>query len=100
MKSRITIEVDFENANTPVIKIAHQKSDDVRDSLIGNFLQHLDHGSISRWMKIEYKGETDSGHIWSIVPIKSDLALLEQESKLMSAVVTTLNNQLAEANNR
>lgn len=100
MKSRITIEVDFDNANTPVIKIVHQKSEDVRDSLIGNFLQHLDHGSISRWMKIEYKGETDSGNVWNIVPIKSDLALLEQEGRLMNAVVTTLNNQLAEVKNR
>lgn len=49
MKSRITIEVDFENGNEPVIQIVSRNSDDVRDNLIKAFYQKL--GS-SSWCKI------------------------------------------------
>lgn len=60
MKSRITIEVDFENSNQPVIKILSNDSDDVRDSLIKSFLQGLGHQS--RWCRIEYKGQVSGGN--------------------------------------
>lgn len=40
MKSRITIEVDFDNGNQPVIQILHYPdSMDVRDKLIKNFTE-------------------------------------------------------------
>lgn len=51
MKSRITIEVDFENGNEPVIQIISRNSDDVRDSLIKSFYQKL--GS-SSWCRIQF----------------------------------------------
>jgi len=39
MTSRISIEVDFDNNNEPVLQILQRKSDDVRDSLLSAFLQ-------------------------------------------------------------
>lgn len=51
MKSRITIEVDFDNGNEPVIQILSRNSDDIRDRLIKSFYQKL-HG-IS-WCKIKF----------------------------------------------
>jgi hypothetical protein len=91
MNSKITIEVDFSNNNLPVVRVLHRKSDDVRDSLVSNFIQHLDHTSISRWLRIEYRGErTPDGHVWDLVPISSSLAELEQEAKLMMAMVDSL----------
>ena len=60
MKSRITIEVDFENNNRPVIQIIHKKSDDVRDNLLSAFLEQF--GGQSSWCHIKwaqsYEGET------------------------------------------
>ena len=52
MKSKITIEVDFENGNLPVIQILSKDSDDVRDRLIQSFYQTLRGGS---WCKIEFR---------------------------------------------
>lgn len=52
MKSRITVEVDYDNNNQPVIQILSRNSDDVRDGLIKAFYQKL--GS-SSWCKIEFK---------------------------------------------
>lgn len=51
MKSRITIEVDFENGNEPVIQIISRSSDDVRDNLIKAFYQKLGGSS---WLKIRF----------------------------------------------
>lgn len=52
MKSRITIEVDFENGNEPVIQILSRNSDDIRDNLIKSFYQRLQGSS---WCKIVFK---------------------------------------------
>lgn len=52
MKSRITIEVDFGDANNPTIQILSKSSDDVRDKLIHFFYEKL--GS-SSWCKILFK---------------------------------------------
>lgn len=41
MKSRITIEIDFENNNSPYLNILHIHSDDVRDKLLKNFLEQI-----------------------------------------------------------
>jgi hypothetical protein len=55
MQSKITIEVDFENNNRPVIQIIKRNSDDVRDKLISSFLQSLNG---SRWCTIQWVGGT------------------------------------------
>ena len=55
MKSRISIEVDFENGNQPVIQILQTNSDDVRDKLLSNFCQQF---SGSSWCQIKWVGHT------------------------------------------
>jgi hypothetical protein len=90
MKSRITIEVDFDNSNLPVIQILSQNSDDVRDGLIKSFLQSLQHSS--RWCRIVYCGpastfeeSTVNKERWRIEPIKPDE--IQGEIKLMTALL-------------
>lgn len=84
MKSRITIEVNFDEGNLPVIQVLSQSSDDVRDKLIQSFLQSLQH--TSRWCKILYKNEIESaGHIWHIIPIRPNE--INQEMELMGAIL-------------
>lgn len=95
MDSKITIEVDFDNGNLPVLQVLHKSSDDVRDKIVGNFIQHLDHTSISRWLKIEYDGErSDGAKFWKISPISSSVDELEKEANLMMAMVKSLKEQL------
>lgn len=92
MKSRISIEIDFDNNNLPVIQIISTDSDDVRDKLLKSFLQSLQH--TSRWCRIEYKGDFGSASMtpnslvdynqrWYIIPITPKE--LEDEIKLMEA---------------
>ena len=93
MKSKITIEVDFDNNNLPVIQILSQDSDDVRDRLIKSFLQSLQH--TSRWCKITYCGEastfedaTVNKQRWRISPITpnelgSEIQLMQAELKCL-----------------
>lgn len=52
MKSRITIEIDYDNGNEPVIQIISRNSDDLRDGLIKSFYQKLQGSS---WCKIVFK---------------------------------------------
>lgn len=79
MKSRITIEVDFENGNTPVIQILQcPDSDDVRDSLIKHFTQQLGGSS---WCQIKWKdGGQDFNriHITPIAPLQ-----LREQAEIM-----------------
>lgn len=51
MKSRITVEIDYDNNNQPVIQIISRNSDDVRDGLIKAFYQKLGGSS---WCKIRF----------------------------------------------
>ncbi len=51
MKSRITVEVDFDNGNQPVIQILKANSEDVRDKLISSFTQQLGGSS---WCQIKW----------------------------------------------
>jgi hypothetical protein len=91
MKSRITIEVNFDEGNLPVIQVLSQSSDDVRDKLIQSFLQSLQH--TSRWCKIIYMGnrsvfetreaDTNPIHSWHIIPLTPKE--LTEEIKLMQA---------------
>lgn len=85
MRSRITIEIDFDKNNQPVIQIIQQDSDDVRDRLISNFLQSLAH--TSRWCTISYSGYgvTDDVKIWKVSPIKPED--ISHEVDLMNAVL-------------
>lgn len=53
MKSKITIELDFENGNRPYIQIYQHDSDDVRDRLLKSFLEEL--GDRSMWCKIKFR---------------------------------------------
>lgn len=84
MKSRISIEVDFDNNNQPVIQILSQHSDDTRDKLISNFLEGRQNQS--RWLTVEYKGEKLGGgsifHLAVVPPEK-----IECEMKLMEATL-------------
>lgn len=88
MKSRITIEVDFENGNLPIIQILSRESDDVRDNLIRQFLQSLQH--TSRWVRIEYidehasKEDSKSVWRWHLKPITPKE--LSKEISLMTEV--------------
>lgn len=77
MKSRITIEVDFNNGNTPVIQILKASSDDVRDKLIKSFTECLNGSSWCeiRWVAggnpaLEKDGHFDTSTIF-ITPINS-----------------------------
>jgi len=85
MESKISISVDFQNSNRPVIRIFQKQSDDVRDSLVNNFINHLDHTSISRWVRLEYLGEKSGGHSWQLVPITTNE--LKQEAELIDAML-------------
>lgn len=98
MLSRITIEVNFEEGNIPVIQILHKDSDDVRDKLISAFLQSLSH--TSRWGKILYMGNAsyhpaEPIHRWQIIPIKPEE--LSEEIRLMEKVNETKNSNKIDA---
>ncbi len=83
MKSRLTIEVDFDNHNEPVIQIIRQSSDDTRDSILHNFIEKR--SQVHRWLRIEYKGEVlDGGSKFHLSPIYPHQ--LDEEIKLMQAV--------------
>lgn len=95
MKSKITIEVDFENNNLPVLRIMQCDSDDVRDKLLSSFLQSLQH--TSRWARIEYDRQMtyqnavdESTHRWFIRPITPQE--IEAEIKLMQAALDHYNS--------
>lgn len=67
MKSRITIEVDFEEGNQPVIIANLQKSDDVRDKLLHSFTEKFGHQRA--WCQVHYMGE-GNGRTWKFIPIE------------------------------
>lgn len=89
MQSRITIEVDFQNGNQPVIQVLSAPSDDVRDNLVSSFLQSLQH--TSRWAKFEYQGTYEKAagdgikNKWFIRPITPQE--IESEIRLMQSVL-------------
>lgn len=80
MKSRISIEVDFNNNNQPVIQILKSDSDDVRDRLISHFTQQLGGSS---WCQIQWKPIPENGHpqIIHISAIKPEC--LKEQSAIM-----------------
>lgn len=74
MKSRITIEIDFDNQRKPVIQILSRQSDDIRDKMVSDFLQLLGHESTT--CNIKYVGESNLGDDresfkrWIISPVE------------------------------
>ncbi len=81
MQSKITIEIDFSDNNTPFIQISESPSSDVRDQLICSFLQSL--GYESTWCKIVPSSFNDGyPKKYSIKAIKSQQ--FEEEAKIMA----------------
>lgn len=81
MKSRITIEVDFDNGQ-PYIKVVNDNnSDDVRDKLITFFRQRF--GYSSSWCKVVYPMFSEAGPIqFHLQPIRPDQ--LAEEAVIMT----------------
>jgi len=102
MQSRISIEVDFENNNLPVIQIVSKDSDDVRDKLVKSFLQSFQH--CSRWTTIQFVGNnlsykpdgTADSWTWKIAPITPEQ--LQEEINLMQIELERLRN-MTKSNN-
>lgn len=88
MKSRITVEVDFDNNNQPVLQILqYPDSDDVRDKLLTHFCQQFGGSS---WCKIQWKeGQAPYNRI-VISPIKPEE--LKDESAVMLEQHTVYEN--------
>lgn len=83
MESKIRVAVDFENGNSPFIEVVKAKSEDVRDHLVGAFLEMFP--SHNRWAKVVYTGqEQENGPLhYKITPIKEEE--IRDEMRLMSA---------------
>lgn len=79
MKSRITIEVDFDQ-NSPYIKIVEQESDDVRDGLVKAFRQKF--GYESNWARIEFNEKNELGKVLKIYPIGSSEDLILEGERM------------------
>jgi len=81
MTSRITIEVDFENNNQPMIRVIQDRSsDDVRDKLLKYFAEKL--GYASTWLKVKFpQYGPENALIYTIHPITPEQ--LEEEAKIM-----------------
>ena len=74
MKSKLTIDLDFDNQ--PIIKIDYVPSEDVRDKMVKRFLESF--GSSSAWARLKY--EDDSLCILRPIPPED----LEDNGKEMS----------------
>lgn len=57
MESRITIEINFDEQNRPVLQIVARKSDDTRDRILHAFLESL--GENGNWLHISLVESTD-----------------------------------------
>lgn len=82
MKSRISIDVDFDNQNQPVIRLIYQYSDDTRDKLVCKFLQ--DFGGDSSWARISYEAIPDGLRV-ILTPVKPEELWKEAEKMRMAA---------------
>lgn len=74
MKSRITVEVDFDNNNSPILQILLNKnSDDLRDKMLAHFTEQVGGSS---WLQIKWAeqqgGLPDDAQRIVIRPIKAD----------------------------
>lgn len=78
MKSKITIDVDFNNQ--PIIKIQYIESEDVRDKLVKRFTERFGH--VSAWCT--WYPATTNGESW-ISPITYE-NLLEHQKLIKTTV--------------
>ena len=80
MKSRISIEVDFENNNQPVIQILQTSdSNDVRDKLLSHFCQSFGGSS---WCNIRWAEPSLGQNRIFITPIRVE-QFEEQANKML-----------------
>lgn len=72
MKSRLTIEVDFDNGNEPYIRcFLDHESDDVRDKLLKSFFQSLGHSSHE--LTVKYAEPQNNGTVIIFIkPVKPE----------------------------
>lgn len=92
MRSKLSIEVDFENGNRPVIQVLYKSSDDVRDNLVKAFLQEL--GGSSNWCfikrTVDYipigSTEYDSAFTKHIISIVRPEELKEHQTKMIENI--------------
>lgn len=80
MQSKITIEVDFDNNNEPVIQLLVRSTDDIRDKLLRNFIERL--GGQSSWCKIYCAYTNEPFQRWKLFPITEDEFKKEGEAML------------------
>lgn len=85
MKSKITIEVDFDHNNQPIIQILQATSDDVRDKLLSHFCQQF---AGSSWCTIKWVAQSPDKENENaffnrihIAPIKE--SEFEEQAKIM-----------------
>jgi hypothetical protein len=97
MLSRLTIEMDFDNA-TPFIKIqCNHNSPDLRDRAVNVFFEKLQ--QTSRWATIAFVSAYNeigsegnvSSSIWRITPLKP--SELRDEAKLMLAMADHIDSK-------
>lgn len=90
MKSRITIEVDFDNGNQPIIQILKANSDDVRDKLVSSFTEQLGGSS---WLQIKWQHPFSSPEGFTrihITPIREENLKEQAEIMLKQAELNAL----------
>lgn len=99
MKSRITIEVDFDSGNQPVIQIIQKESDDVRDKLLKSFLESL--GGTSSWCRVFWTHDMFQPERYSrifITPVKPDKlgeqAAIMQEQHILNEKFNATNPKI------
>lgn len=89
MKSRITIGIDFDNGNQPVIQVISEHSEDVRDELVRAFQGTF--GYNSSWCRVKYFPSDGARQMFIITPIKPKE--LEQEAKEMQFIYDELKDR-------
>jgi hypothetical protein len=93
MKSKITIDVDEDNA--PIIKVEYVPSEDVRDKLVKKFLE--DFGSAFCWARAKYIYSSDAPVINNTVIIRPiQLGQLEEEAQEMISLKKLMAPQIVQ----
>lgn len=94
MKSRITIEVDFD-MNQPFLKVQFVESEDVRDKLLKAFIERLEHTSMF-FQTYQINPSKNNGayqldfQIWAVSP--KELDGLTEKISLMKRLNTPVEN--------
>jgi len=89
MKSKISIEIDFENGNQPVIQILQENSDDVRDKLVTTFTQNSSGWLKLRWDSNPTPAETPFNRLFisqiKVEDLKAEAALMIEQQEVHEA---------------